>query len=321
MTIAWVIGGGGLLGSALRKTLRRKGIALFEPTIRLNWSNPDIRNSQLTCLVTNFAAHVTAAKSWEIYWAAGIGAMNSSEETLSPETHALTTLLQLITHEPRLIKIGGAIAFASSAGALYAGSRDVIISEATNIAPTTAYGREKLKQENLLEAFTIANRKMTTLIARISTIYGAGQASNKQQGLLTHIARSILKKKPIQIYVPYDTIRDYIFVEDAANLIINALSLTQKRSGFFAKIIAAEKPTTIAEIISVFEKISRRKLLVYTSANKLSDLYARRVQFRSISLIGEIMPPTTSLTIGIANLMKSELLNYTNSINSVNKLT
>lgn len=42
------------------------------------------------------------------------------------------------------------------------------------------------------------------LIARISMFYGPGQAKDKQQGLLAHIARCILRNQPIQIYVPYD---------------------------------------------------------------------------------------------------------------------
>ena len=125
-------------------------------------------------------------------------------------------LLQRLEAEPHLISAPGAIAFASSAGGIYAGAKDAVITEHTPPAPTTAYAREKLVQEDLIQAFVLANQRTAALLARVSTIYGPGQATGKQQGLLTHIARRILRNQPIQIYVPYDTIRDYIAVDDAA---------------------------------------------------------------------------------------------------------
>jgi UDP-glucose 4-epimerase len=202
--------------------------------------------------------------------------------------------------------VPGAIAFASSAGAIYAGTRDAIITEHTAPAPTTAYAREKLMQEGLLAAFALAHPRMTALNARISTIYGPGQATVKQQGLLTHIARCILRNQPIQIYVPYDTIRDYIAVDDAASAITRALFLANQQPGVCTKIIASEKPTTIAEIISVFKRIARRGPLIVTSASKLTSLYARRVQFRSVVLTDGARPMVTSLAVGIAQLMVAE---------------
>jgi UDP-glucose 4-epimerase len=147
---------------------------------------------------------------------------------------------------------------------------------------------------------------MTALNARISTIYGPGQATVKQQGLLTHIARRILRNQPIQIYVPYDTIRDYIAVDDAARAITGALFLANQQPGVCTKIIASEKPTTIAEIISVFKRIARRGPLIVTSASKLTSLYARRVQFRSVVLTDGARPMVTSLAVGIAQLMVAE---------------
>ncbi|MFZ4535406.1 NAD-dependent epimerase/dehydratase family protein [Propionivibrio sp.] len=306
MTIAWVLGSSGLLGAALCRALRRRGSKLFFPVQRFSWDSAPELSSQITAAVQSFSAQVRVADRWEIYWAAGVGTMGSTEEALAPETRALTLIIKLLEAEPRLMAAPGAIAFASSAGAIYAGSSDDIITENTDAEPTTAYAREKLRQEELVRSFALANDGTTALIARISTLYGLGQATGKQQGLLSHIARSILRNKPVQIYVPYDTIRDYISADDAAASMVTTLRTTNERPHVLLKIIASEHPVTIAEIVSIFKRIARRTPRIVTSASKHSTLYSRRVQFRSIAFLECAKTPTKRLPVGIAQLMSAE---------------
>jgi len=200
----------------------------------------------------------------------------------------------------------GAIALASSAGAIYAGSSDEVVTENTPPTPTTAYAREKLRQEDLIRSFTATNSRITALVARISTLYGPGQTAGRRQGLLAHIARSILCRQPIQIYVPYETIRDYIAADDAAAAMLATLRATCAKPRLLTKIIASEHPTTIAEIISIFMRIARRAPRIVTSASRLSNLYSRRIQFRSIVLPECEKTPTRSLIVGIAQLLAAE---------------
>lgn len=306
MKIAWVLGSTGLLGSALTRQLRRQGTPLFLPAERLNWSRELALPTQLETAIHAFAECASGAGYWEIYWAAGVGTFSSAVGDLVLETRTLALLLRLIETNPLLAAIPGAFAFASSAGAIYAGSKEDIISEKTDPAPTTPYAHEKLKQEAMVNSFALATPKTIALLARISTIYGPGQATGKQQGLLAHIARCTVRNRPIQIYVPYDTIRDYIAVDDAAASMVGCLREAAKQQHSVTKIIASEHPVTIAEIISTFKKITRRAPKIVTSANKLSSLYSRRVQFRSV-VMPDIGPSSaTSLLIGIAQIMASE---------------
>lgn len=306
MTTAWVLGSGGLLGTALCRALRSQSVALFAPAERFCWGDGPVLDLQIASAVRGFAAKVNAGDPWQIYWAAGIGTMGSTQEAVSTETRALKVLLERLASYPQLLAGSGAIALASSAGAIYAGAGEAIITEHTSAAPTTPYAREKVLQENLISTFIAANEGIGALLARISTVYGPGQASDKKQGLLTHIARRTLRHQPIQIFVPYDTIRDYIAVDDAANLIVNALDVAAGTRSAVIKIIASEHPTTIAEIVSVFKRLARRAPRIVTSASKLSGLYSRRVQFRSIALPECAKPPKKSLLIGIAELMAAE---------------
>lgn len=315
MTIAWVLGSSGLLGAALCRALRADGTELFFPAQRFAWDRPDELSAQVGAAVRAFALRAQVADRWEIHWAAGVGNMSSTADALATETHALTQLLDCLPREPRLMAINGALSFASSAGAIYAGSTDEVITERSSPAPTTAYAVEKLRQEGLLQAFVATHPRTRALIARISTVYGAGQAMGKKQGLLGHMARNIIRNQTVQIYVPFDTIRDYIDADDAALAMIGVMRSANPGSRVLTKIVASESPVTIAEIVSIFKRLARRTPLVVRSANRLSELYARRVQFRSVVRSEFARPPGKRLAVGISQLMKAEHLAFIKSPN------
>lgn len=302
MTIAWVIGSGGLLGAALSRELRNSRTELFYPNQSFNWKNPHVLNSQLMDAVAAFASLTSKYDKWEIYWAAGVGTMASPAEALTPETEAFAHLLKLMKSRSEFSTKPGGVALSSSAGAIYAGCIDEVIGDNTLPSPTTPYAKEKLKQENLLREYALNSPNITALMARISTLYGPGGAIGKQQGLITHIARCLLQNKPIQIYVPLDTIRDYLTADDAAEMMVTHMRPIGLRPGAYVRIIASEQPTTIAEIVSIYKRITRRNPRIVTSASKRSGLYTRRIQFRSSAS----STPRTSLVVGIAKVMAAE---------------
>jgi UDP-glucose 4-epimerase len=261
--------------------------------------------------VQDFGAHVKPDGPWQIYWAAGAGTMGSPAEDLAGETQALQTLLRLLAADLRLMEAHGAVALASSAGAIYAGAADTAITEATCVAPTTPYAAEKLRQESLLRDFTAGLSRPRALVARISTLYGAGQAAGKKQGLLSQMARSILRNQPVHIYVPFDTVRDYIEAGDAADRIIHALREPPTETPCQLRIVASERPVSIAEIIAIFKRIARKNPRIVTSAGRLSNLYTRRMLFRSIVPWPATVGPPRQIAVGIAQLLMSERTAYT----------
>lgn len=310
MIASWVVGSNGMLGSALCRRLQKAGANLFVPTERFRWNSESELFVQLESAVKEFVAFVGSRPKWQIFWAAGIGTMNSAEEELAFETQILSNLLNLVESQPDLIGAAGCFVFASSAGAIYAGATEDVIDENTPVAPTTAYGREKIKQESLIGEFAKSNLRITVLLARISTLYGPGQSLGKQQGLISMIARRVLRKQPIQIYVPFDTIRDYITADDAAAIMIATLYTINSEGGLFVKIVASERPTTIAEILSTFKRISRSRIRVVMSANRLSCIYSHRIQFHSIAFPVNDQVCRTSLPIGIAEVVAAERTAY-----------
>jgi UDP-glucose 4-epimerase len=313
MSLAWVLGAGGLLGSALCRALSSQGTRLFTSAQAFQWTQAETLAQQIHSAAQQFANDLQAGEAWEVHWAAGASSMGSLADALTPETAALNVLLQALAAQPALQAAPGAITLASSAGAIYAGAGDVLVSEATPPAPTTPYAQAKLAQEALLRDSALARQgqQVTVLLARLATLYGRTPNPDKPQGLLSHIARSILRNQPVQIYVPFDTLRDYLSADDAAVALLAALQLARTQApGMHMKIIASEQPVSVAEIVSLFRRIARRAPRVVTSASRLGSLYPRRAQFRSTVLLSQDRPIGTSLAVGIAQLMAAERLAY-----------
>ena len=303
MTVAWVIGGGGLIGTALRAVLEESGAHVFVPAGSLNWTELTTARAQLIAYFHAFERAVAEADRWEIYWAAGRGTMHSREVDMEPETALLAALCAAVAKSGVLGLRPGGVAFTSSAGAVYGGSDQPILTECSDVAPANAYARAKLKQENAAALALASLPACSVLLARVSTVYGPAQAAGKAQGLLSHIARCIVRNQPVHVYVPLDTIRDYIAVADAAREM--TLQLRQLTPGQPAavRLIASERPTTISEIVGLFKHLSWRPPRLVTCAAPAAAAYKRRIQFRSR------FPPCleararTSLPVGISRLL------------------
>lgn len=313
MNQVWVIGAGGLLGSALSQALHVSGAYCFVPRQPLAWNDESHLFAQLDAAVAAFAGGVAPTDTWEIYWAAGVGTLASPPRDLVRETAALDGFLRMLEQRGVLRARPGAFCFASSAGAIYAGALDTVITENTPVAPTTPYAWAKLTQEALVRDFIDRHDNVHALTARISTLYGAGQSLGKKQGLLTHIARSIVRNKPIQIYVPFDTIRDYITAADAAIRMIAILRERRSGARHRTQVLASENPTTIAEILATFKRVSRRTPLVVTSVSQNAALYSRRVQYRSLASGAPHDWPSTSLIVGVGQLLQAERFQFARS--------
>ncbi len=206
---------------------------------------------------------------------------------------------------PSLKNHQGTIFFASSAGAIYAGVTDEVITEKTPPQPLTAYGEAKLQQEAMLTAWVQERQNVSLLIARISTLYGPAQAKGKAQGLLSHLARSIVTRTPVNIFVPLDTIRDYIHVDDAAEKILRVLHSVRRTSSVVTTIVASEESVSIATIVGIVRSLTRLPPRIITSARSYTAHYPRRLRFRSL-VRADAWKPHCTLALGITALLRSE---------------
>ena len=311
MKKAWVIGAGGLLGSHLRAELQaQSGIELFIPSALFSWDKSETLLQQFEVAVEDFARIVAAEDEWMIFWAAGIGTMHSTDQDLAGETYFFTHFVQLVLHS-NLNLSKGVFQFASSAGALYAGSADGVITESSPVFPINPYAREKLKQEQILENAVLKNSQLTVLVTRISTLYGNRVKQISNQGLLAKISHQVVRNQAIHIYVPLETMRDYIHAQDAASCIVKTtLSIRQKGGGFYMKLVASEKAYSIAEIIAIFKRAAHKNIKVIHYAIPTAAYYQKNIQYRSRFLKNDLDMSARNLLIGIAQLLQSERLLY-----------
>lgn len=265
----WVIGRGGLLGSHLHLALRQHfpQAQLWHSTpLHFSWHDLAQLEVEMETTVAEFAATARErGKGWGIFWCAGKGVMSSAAATLEPEWLAWTKLLELLggaLAAPDHAR-PGAIFLASSAGALYNGDRSRFLTEASPPITSSPYGAHKLRMEQILQAWISTFPHLACLTGRISTLYGPGQDLKKSQGIISHLSRCLIYRRPVDIYVSLDTRRDYLFVDDCSHQIaLSMRRLLANRPRTVLKIFASEELVSLANIVGVFFRIAKHRPLI-----------------------------------------------------------
>jgi UDP-glucose 4-epimerase len=271
-----LVGARGLLGAAMSRALARRGTPMS--TVAVPWSDPDAAAGSL--LAAASIARDTWGDSWSLAWCAGAGVTGSTEEDLETEVNTLRRLVD------GMVAPGGpapsALFLASSAGGVYAGSSDPPFTELTEPSPVAPYGRAKLQSEAVVSRLTDVGTRV--LVGRISNLYGPGQNLSKQQGLVSRLCRSHLLREPVSVYVSLDTIRDYLFVDDCAEMVCDALDRLAELENriMLVKIFAAQQTTSIASLLGDCRRVFGSRVLVTIAASPLANQQARNLGFRSV---------------------------------------
>lgn len=252
--ITWVVGAGGLLGGAIQ---RRTATPFASSPVP--WAHPELAGQVLRTDATRFFAQA-GDKPWAILWAAGEATTSSSRESSMTELMPLQGLLAAINS--RTNEGPGALFLTSSAGGVYAGSSDPPFTSATPPAPLSPYGELKLAQEQLCA--DQLQGACSLVIGRVSNLYGSGQNLHKLQGLISRLAVAAVTRQPINIFVPLDTIRDYIFADDAATSILDITyrAARNEQSGSDIQVIASGQATTVGYLLQTMNHITKRHIPV-----------------------------------------------------------
>ena len=168
------------------------------------------------------------AEPWNVAWCAGAGFVGADNRGLAVERAALAATLDSLAHSPQPER--GNFFFASSAGGVYAGVGAPPYDENSPVHPLSNYGTAKLDAEALVIEWS-RSCGAAVLIGRIANLYGPGQNLTKAQGIISQVCRSYLTGRPAPIYVPLDTIRDYVFAPDCARLVVDGLECWARCGG------------------------------------------------------------------------------------------
>ncbi|MCW2757496.1 MAG: NAD-dependent epimerase/dehydratase family protein [Nocardioidaceae bacterium] len=276
--LTWVVGAGGLLGSS---TVKAFGAApLWSPGRVVPWLQPHA-GTVVTDLTREFL-RAAGDRPWQVAWCAGAGVTGSTEQDLAREASVLDALFEGLGDASS----PGALFLASSAGGVYAGSHGAPFTELSTPAPISPYGVAKLDLERRATAFSTESG-VSLLVGRISNLYGPGQDLAKPQGLISQICRNHLIGQPISIFVPMDTLRDYLFADDCGALVVDGLARLRAETvrtgpGVHTKVLAAQQGVTIGQLIAELRRLVKRAPRVVHGSSATSRYQARDLRMRSL---------------------------------------
>lgn len=250
----WVIGRGGLVGSAVA---RRPELEVFDG-VRIPWGTDEV-GSLLEQELDRFSAWV-GDEPWGLVWAAGSGVMYTGQAALDAELETFSAFCGRAAGV--LPDRKGGLYLVSSAGGAYAGSRQPPFDVRTAPEPLNAYGRTKLAQEAELER--VCGERLWLTIGRLANVYGPGQDLTKQQGLVTQLSLSALLGRTARVFAPMVTLRDYIYVDDSARIIAADVVRMASCDGapLERRVVCSGRSTSIAELVMMVEHCAGRLIPV-----------------------------------------------------------
>jgi UDP-glucose 4-epimerase len=317
-SLAWVVGRGGLLGRHVEWALdaHDANADTWRPTRPIVWQDSERASADLDVEASAFFAQAARlGRPWRLLWCAGASVLATSDRALAQETRLLSRFLDWVADRlsgNQVLTNAGTVFFASSAGGVYAASSvPPPFDESSPVGALAPYGREKLTQERLF-AQVAGSCGVNLVIGRFSNLYGPGQDLSKPQGLIAHVGRAALRHEPVSIYVPLDTIRDYLFAADAGRMVVEAIKRAEESrrdgapAGTTTKIFASEVETTVASVLRAWRHVLRGPLRISLSANPVGQLQPRVLSFRSC-VWPELRGQPTLLQLGVDAVRRDQL--------------
>lgn len=145
--------------------------------------------------------------------------------------------------------------YLSSGGTVYGQSEVVPTPETHPLRPMNAYGIVKVTIEHYIELYR-RTRDLHPIIIRPSNPYGPRQAHVGVQGVVTTFLNRVARKEPIEVWGDGSVVRDYLYVEDLAQLCVRAAA--SDKTGAYNG--GSGTGTTLREIIHQIEQVTGTSL-------------------------------------------------------------
>jgi UDP-glucose 4-epimerase len=160
----------------------------------------------------------------------------------------------------------GRFVFLSSGGAVY-GEADGA-DESTPPAPKSPYGRSKLEAEAIVRGSGLSHG-----IARLANVYGPGQRSDLEGGVVAIFVERLLAGLPVEVHGDGRQRRDLVHVDDIAGA-IGAIGASP-RDGTWN--VATGEATTVADLLAVLRSLTGSGAPAVTTAARAGDVVVSRL--------------------------------------------
>lgn len=140
--------------------------------------------------------------------------------------------------------------FASTGGAIYGDQPLATLTEEVLPQPVSPYAIGKLAIEGYLRYF---ERKfgLRSVSYRISNPYGPRQHPARNQGVIPIFLGRLIEGRELTVYGDGSTVRDYIYVDDAVQMIGQ---VADSEAGYSVYNIGAGVGTSVAELLAMVER-------------------------------------------------------------------
>ena len=151
------------------------------------------------------------------------------------------------------------IVFASSS-AIYGDNASLPLDESTTARPISAYGADKLGSEHHARVAWLSHG-ISTVGLRFFNVYGPRQnPSSPYTGVISVFVERILKGQPLIIYGEGKQTRDFIYVSDVVNYLIQAMKNQNGESSIYN--VCTGQSTSISQLAKILSAVSGSPLQI-----------------------------------------------------------
>lgn len=255
--IAVLFGGGGFVGTALRRALLARGHAVrviespdavaASTTDAGRISSADVQGLDATLAECTHLFHLACATT------PGVSRREPSREV---QDNLLPTarLLELLQSHPRVQTV-----FMSSGGAIYgnclAESADIDIPP----APISNYGAGKAAVEAFMHAHHAITGSAVTVL-RPSNLYGPGQTARGDFGVVPALLQCARDGRPFELWGDGETTRDFLHIDDFVALCVKLVERGAPPANYELFNVGAGTGCSINALIALVERVTGRAI-------------------------------------------------------------
>ncbi|SAL59072.1 NAD-dependent epimerase/dehydratase family protein [Caballeronia humi] len=249
---ALLLGGNGFLGRHLARALTQRGVS-----VRIyDRGSHDDAEAGYAYFRGDFAAGERLAEALE-----GVDIVYHLISTTlpsTPHTHALFDVESNVCGTLRLLdqmRAAGVnrIVFTSSGGTVYGNPRTVPVPEDHQLQPLCSYGVTKVAIEGYLRLHASLGG-LNAAVLRVANPYGPGKARIGVQGFIPTLFAKIAAEAPVEIWGNGSVVRDYLYVEDAVDAMLEAASWT----GFRLYNVGSGVGHSLLDVVRTVERVTER---------------------------------------------------------------
>ncbi|WP_225753635.1 NAD-dependent epimerase/dehydratase family protein [Actinotalea sp. Marseille-Q4924] len=258
-----VIGGNGFLGSHVVDSLRRRGhhVAAFD---RFGVQPVQFSEEGVDVIPGDFlnAADVRGAVAGRDVVLHFLSTTDPASAEDDPTLDIRTNVLASVELFAACVEAGvGKVYFASTGGAIYGDQERTTFREEDVTVPVSPYSIGKQTIEGYLRYFRRKHGLDSTSF-RISNPYGPRQNPAKRQGVIPIFLRNVALGRPLRVYGDGSMIRDYLYVEDMAEMVAHAVSDGTQHELYN---LGSGLGTSLREVVRLVTSVTGRQPLVETT--------------------------------------------------------